>query len=142
MAKTETKTDKTYKVYLLYEDGDSGGGVRAGDENEAWPNYENVHHHFKPTGLKRKAPSWSETIEIDFDPKGLEHLYVVVVRYSSGCTFGNSYGHWEIIGAYKTYNKAEKMEMSIPDNGYSGSKPWKGYFEAFEGVSVERVSFV
>lgn len=88
-----------------------------------------------------EAPEWSETINIDFDPKGMEHLYVVVVRYSSGSTFGSTHGHWYIVGAYKGYKEAEAVEVSISKNKYKGKryKPWEGYFESLEGVTVERL---
>lgn len=36
--------------------------------------------------------------------------YIVVVRYSSGNTFGNTFGHWHIEGAYQTFEKAENLE--------------------------------
>lgn len=134
--------EEKFKVYLLYEESTHGGEVCEGDENSNWPSYEDEYNEFYPKGLRLKPPEWSETIEVDFDPSGLDHLYVVVVRYSSGSTFGSTYGHWYIEGAYKAYDKAKKIEMAISkgtgkyDRAYM---PWEGYFESLEGVTVERL---
>ncbi len=144
------KTAEKFNVYLIYDESTHGGGVCSGQENEEWPSLEDEYNEFHPKGLRLKAPEWSETIEIDFDPAESEHLYVVVVRYSSGSTFGNTHGHWHIEGAYKSYEKAEKIERSISkDDGCYPSKkdyknrgymPWVGHFESLEGVTVERLN--
>jgi len=131
--------EEQYKVYLLYEESSHGGEICAGQEEDAWPSYEDQYHEFTPKGLRLEAPAWSETIEVDFDPKKLDHLYVVIVRYSSGDTFGTTLGNWHIIGAYKSFKKAEKIRISIDKNKYKGYKPWEGYFESLEGVTVERL---
>lgn len=148
MVKATKKTKRIkveYKVYLLYDEDTHGGGVCTGDENSDWPNYEDEHNTFTPKGLRLKTPDWSETIEVDFDPSGFDHLYIVVVRYSSGNTFGNTFGHWHIEGAYQTFEKAEKVETAIKKGtgkykeGEGHYHPWEGYFESLEGASVERM---
>ena len=131
--------EKKYEVYLLYEESTHGGEVCAGDEN-----YEDEYNTFTPKGLRLKPPEWSETIEVNFDPSGSDHLYVVIVRYSSGSTFGSTHGHWHIEGAYKTYDEAEKIKMAISKGTgeYANAghcHPWVGYFESLEGATVERL---
>ena len=132
---------------MIYEESSHGGGICAGDKNSEWPSHEDEYNEFSAKGLRLKPPDWSETIEVDFDPKESEHLYVVVVRYSSGSTFGSTHGHWYIEGAYKTYDEAEKIEIAIskgtgrydPEKKNRAYMPWVGYFESLEGASVERL---
>lgn len=156
MVKSKKKVEEVepYRVYLIYDEETHGGGVCRGDEDSDWPNHNDEYNTFTPKGLRLKPPEWSETIEVDFDPTELDHLYIVVVRYSSGSTFGRTHGHWHIEGAYKTYDEAEKIEMAISkgtgwydpekdygDRAYPGrtGMPWVGYFESLEGATVERL---
>ena len=128
-----------FEVYLRYESSTYGGAVCAGeDPNKRYVCHEPTHTEFTPTGIVLEQPGWSESIQVDFDPSKCDTLYVVIVRYSSGGTFGTSHGHWHVIGAYKTYIQAMKVEKTIPDK-YKGDKPWEGYFESFEKVGIERL---
>ncbi|MHA1794809.1 MAG: hypothetical protein ACTSUK_01760 [Promethearchaeota archaeon] len=130
---------KKYEVYLTYESGTSGGEICDGQQDSDWPDREDTCTMFVPKNIKLKAPEWSETIEIDFDPSKLEYLYVVIVRYSSGDTFGSTLGNWHIAGAYANFAKAKKIENKINNDTYKGYTPWVGYFEALEGVTVEKL---
>lgn len=144
---------EAYKVYLIYDESAHGGEICEGEEGSNYPEHEPEYNEFYPKGLRLKAPDWSETIEVDFDPSGLDQLYVVIVRYSSGSTFGTTHGHWHVIGAYESRDEAEKIEMAISkgtgmynrsEKGLYTDKnraymPWVGYFESLEEVTVERL---
>lgn len=114
---------------------------------------------------KDKAKSWVvQEVKADFVPKPGDWITLVTVRYQTGSTFGTTHGCWEIIGAYKTSEEAQKMadliwadenqcrkyeqEMrehqyrkgkkpEVPKNLYEGYKPWRGYFENLEDIQVE-----
>lgn len=143
--KTKKKVAETesYEVYLIYDSETWGGAICEGNEDSAWPDYEPTYTSFTPKGLRLKAPNWSETIKVDFDPSRSKHLYLVIVRYSSGSTFGTTHGHWHIEGAYKGYAKAEKVEIAISKGqgkyAEKNCNPWQGYFESLEEVTIERL---
>ena len=62
---------------------------------------------------------------------------LVIVRYSTGNTFGQSCGEWEVIGTYQDLDKADEVVKSIKDDTYDEKYPcWKGYFESLESVDV------
>jgi len=138
MAK-KSKKEEGYEIYLTYEEGRSGGEVRAGYEDADWPNYENKYIDFSLIGAWRTSAdkSWVETVTVDFDPVKSDKVYVVVVRYSTGNTFGKTCGDWHIEGAYSNLEIAEKIAKTIIDDTYKGYKPWSGFFESLEDVSVE-----
>lgn len=141
--KKKAEETESYEVYLIYDSETWGGAVCKGDEGSDWPNHEPTNTSFTPKGLRLKAPGWSETIKVDFDPSRSKHLYVVIVRYSSGGTFGTTHGNWHIQGAYKSYVKAEKVEIAISNSkgkyAEGNYNPWQGYFESLEKVTIERL---
>lgn len=136
--------DDKFHAYLTYQESHSGGGVVAGDEDSEWPCYEDEYIEFIPGILLRSLPNkelWCETLDLDFDPAEVAKLHVVIVRYSTGCTFGRTNGCWQVVGAYKTREEAEAVEKSIDDKTYDGYTPWEGYFEYLENSYVETMYF-
>ncbi|KKL77081.1 hypothetical protein LCGC14_2038470 [marine sediment metagenome] len=86
---------------------------------------------------------------IDFNPEDIQHIYMVVVRYESGDSFGRSYGNWKIVGVYKNVEDAQEIldkinydEKHRYDEDYKKEyekefRDWDGYFERFENVDIE-----
>ena len=78
------------------------------------------------------------------------NCWLVEVTYGTGDTFGRNNGHWEVMGIYKTKAEADAGEAAIQhcsDHGDSGShsdecwkgpRPWEGFFQLFESVSVSK----
>lgn len=135
----QTKPDpKPNCVYMTYVEDREGGEVCEGEEDLPYPSHEDEETTFDPTGLYLNAPAWSETIEVDFDPSSYlgQEIYVVVVRYSTGDTFGRRNGAWKVVGAYVNEEQVVKIEKSIEDGSYNKGHdvPWEGYFESFEGI--------
>jgi hypothetical protein len=124
------------KVYLRYEDHTSGGCALSDEE---YSNLEDEYVEFYPRSLHTQAGNWSEEINVDFDPAKLadKAVFLVHVRYSTGSTFGHSYGHWEVIGVYATRNEAAAVVKSIGDDSYSGYKCWNGYFDSLESAELD-----
>ena len=112
--KTEVKEEPKY-LYLVYDEYTEGGEICEGDEDSEWPNYEPIYHSFEPRALLHddSNQSWVETINVDFDAKVGSRVYLVIVRYSSGSTFGTSHGHWNIPAVKETYAEAEAIMDAI-----------------------------
>jgi hypothetical protein len=150
------------EIYMSYKEWRSGGGVCAGQDNNEWPMHEPENIEFTPTFLSTTAGNLVQTIETDFDPNQLvgSNIWIVIVRYSTGNTFGSSSGHWKVESAhtdeqtaldiaklietdYKKYPECEfgrEGKTPKPDQYFSphGYECWKGYFESLEGVEIHR----
>jgi len=132
-----------WTLYLTYDESMSGGEICEGQENDPWPSHEDEYIEFSLTRCNKTShlAAWSkESVEVDFKPEVGSNIWVVVVRYSKGGTFGRTNGAWNIIGIYKNAEEAKKVEASIHDNSYSGYKCWSGYFEELERVDVEQMT--
>ncbi len=148
---------KSY-VWLLYDSFSSGGGII--DPDEKWSSREDAYIEFTPLQLLCNEPGvvFQEQIEIDFDPVSLAggKVYVLVVRYTSGNTFGRSFGHWTVEGCSPDLESISKQKTLIKkdndqylgaigaakrnrkstylsDRGYNA---WQGYFESLEQVVI------
>jgi len=75
-------------------------------------------------------------MKVDFDLFSLEVIFWVVVRYTTGDTFGTSSGNWEKIGCYNNLKEAREVKKSIEDGTYEGYKCWDGYFEELEDIEI------
>jgi hypothetical protein len=76
------------------------------------------------------------TVNIDkFMVRGVgETLYLAVIVYSDGSTFGRTDGHHYIVGAYPTRDDASAAaNKAVTEADY---KPWEGYFSRFQGTEV------
>lgn len=99
---------------------------------------------------------YSKKFEVDAKPGDI--VFVVVVVYSTGSTFGRDEGNSQAVGVYKDPAQAKKVAQAIERNSehthsnnynpprdytievdgeeiYCGS--WVGYFESLERVVVE-----
>lgn len=76
-------------------------------------------------------------------------LYVVVVGYTSGDTFGRDGGHTAVLDAFTDADAAEELmeaavenrdrEYKMVHNGVEYYCPWVGYFENMEEINVWEV---
>lgn len=133
-----SKPKKKNEIYLTYESDQSGGGYEPG-ESGPYGCRKTTYRTFKLLGAWTTAQDWVETVEVDFTPKSGEKVYIIVVRYSTGDSFGRSNGHWHIEGAYNDRDEAEAIGKRIAHGNYKKDSylPWNGYFEHLEEVSVE-----
>lgn len=144
MAKKKKVQEKQeWSVYLTYEEDRSGGAICEGDEDSQWPSHENEYVEFEPKALFLYPTSFCETVCLDFDPSTEDTLHIVIVRYSTGSTFGRTLGCWHIEGAYVSYEEAESVAKAIEADKYKGTyKPWEGYFERLEGTDVYSMQLI
>lgn len=78
----------------------------------------------------------TNTLEADFDVKPGDVVFVVVVQYSTGDTFGRSDGQIHIYKIFNKYDEAADVQSKIL-NGEISDYVWTGYFEHLEDVYVE-----
>lgn len=137
------------KLYLYYKESTHGGEVCQGDEDSEWPNYEPEYTEVNFTKLCINSKSNWEVDEVEGpDVQVGDIVHLVIVRYSTGNTFGRSYGRWTLVEIFKDedFDKIESLEDKIRkqyslyrnnrkewDGEY---RPWIGYFEALEDIEV------
>jgi len=140
----------------------SGGGIVEGQENDSYPNRETEYNDHEVHGVfsedAKDGRGWSrynESVDVEFEPVTGAEVFLVVVTYSSGDTFGSSSGKVSIVGCYEEESQADSIASDIraDDNNtdhfgdnkkgkkerFTGYKPWTGYFEGLEGVEVHRL---
>lgn len=134
------------RLYLVYDETRSGGGICAGQENDPWPNREDeyIEVHFK--ALYRQPPSdrfFYDSFEVTEEVYNAEKVHMAVVRYGDGDTFGRSNGHWSVEGIFLTLAEAEETLAKLEEDAGKPftvgkyNKNWHGYFASFEGTQVE-----
>ena len=122
------------EIFIEYSSHSTGGDPLS---NERWSSRSDQHTEVRWRRACKEHPGgFPETIEVDFDPIEVDVVFFIVVRYTTGDTFGTSYGNWEDIGCYKSLKEAREVKKSIEDGSYEGYKCWEGYFESLEDVEL------
>lgn len=130
------------KIYVSYDESTSGG--EAEDPNDEW-----THHADRVTdltiyGLHKSKPSkpnasYDGIVILDPEILKLQHVYLVVVRYSDGGTFGRTCGYhmfWSI-RATEAEVLADKAMIEAPQDPLDRNfRPWEGYFAGLEDVEI------
>jgi len=102
------------KLHVEYDHSEYGGDALSDDK---WCDHEDVVVYFKPTNVhlnRANANSWrNEDIDSDEEVKSGDTVYLVVVRYSDGDTFGHSTGNYSFWGAYKNVERAKNLKELI-----------------------------
>ncbi|KKN88788.1 hypothetical protein LCGC14_0243950 [marine sediment metagenome] len=142
----------------------SGGEICEGEEDSSYPSRETEYKDHEVQGIyscdAKDGRGWSrynESIDVEFEPVTGAEVFLVVVTYSSGDTFGSSSGNVTVIGCYEEKAQADSIASDIraddidADRDYrrsgkktkkerfTGYKAWTGYFEGLEGVEVHRL---
>lgn len=153
-AKSPVFLPKAGEIYLTYNEYRSGG--EPDDPSDRWTSHADEIIEFHPTGLFTQKCSFQETLSVPFVPS--EHvdkpIYVVVVRYYDGSTFGRICGLWKVVGAF-TDNDGVKAALKAVNEGKNSQEvaeriapfvcedyfgAWFGYFSGFEGVEVHELT--
>lgn len=128
-------------LYLTYQEYETGGEPLSDDD---WCDYADAYITWNLLDCYKEKPDnyfTTETVQVPFDVVVDKPIYVVYVRYTTGCTFGTTYGSWYIVETFDNIEDAKTLNDSIDNDTYDGYKPWKGYFERFESCGIE-VMFV
>ena len=132
------------RLYLSYKTS-SSGGERESDEPYSCRSPQYIEVTF--TALSKESGSFfGHNIEVTDEVYAADEVFLVVVRYRDGDTFGTSHGNWTVWAATASEADALKIAETIEDGslekerskanrGYSGL-PWTGYFCGLEGVEV------
>jgi hypothetical protein len=150
--KTTSKQNKVSVVYTsIRSGGESTSGEMFSEREPAYTDFEVVRVSADHDGCLS-----SEEMPVNFDPNTANEVYVVVVRYSTGDTFGHSSGEYDFIGVFDNEVVARTIAESIREGhndenhkDYSkykalmGVKPeeyillrWEGYFEDLEQIEI------
>ena len=144
-----SKPSPEYRLYIDYESSARGGDPK---DDSHWPDYTDKHIDVKFIRFHREPPKtkfFYDSIIVPEELLSKDKLYLCVVRYSSGDTFGNSFGKWAIVGVTASYKEAELLleeaiKPSLPrKKGLRPSyKPWEGCFERLEKTEIHTLEVV
>lgn len=103
------------------------------DIGESWESYT-----FTALNLKKTDSEWNSVlIPIQFEVSPGETVFIVVLSYTDGCTFGYTTGQKQICGVFKDRKDAQKMRDFLnreEDTAYAYYG--HGYFERRESVDI------
>jgi hypothetical protein len=123
-------------IYVTYNERRSGGEPES-SERYCSRSDTIIEYNLKGASvMSPKSTSYYNTYEVAWETLP-SIIYVVLVRYKSGDTFGSSYGNGYVEGVYADEASAAAVMQSISGKSYKGYAPWDGYFERLESVDVE-----
>ena len=124
-----------------YEETDSDGlPLRFGD----WETY----YDSRVTGVFAREPTaWNDVgTEV---PDRTKEVYVVYVIYSTGSTFGRSYGEISVPAVFLTEDEARNCVSRISNNEFKSEESitrygleWNGWFESLEIVDYQKFEII
>ncbi len=122
------------RLYIDYSERRTGGEAIG---EGPWCSHEDEDTEVSFLGMYRTSPThkfFYDSIEVSEEVHKADEVYLCVVRYSTGSTFGRRNGAWTIIGVATDSRKAQEMlDKALNGDGY---KPWEGYFERLEGTEI------
>lgn len=147
------KEIKSEYLYLHYSQIETGGEVREGELGPyACREDSNREQIFYGLYTKKSENVYDyDTIEYKGSVKYLigKEVYVVIVKYDTGDSFGKSNGHFYAEGVYHTEEEATEIASLINKSrnvGYDKEspyrkktgryEPWRGYFERLNGAKI------
>jgi len=143
----------TTRLHVFIKSSSSGDGGYCDDKEQGSYDWRNP--SFKEIEIKsycclsednaKKEDLWAEAVEVEFEPKVGSQVFMVVPRYSTGNTFGTSYGEYTIHGIYSTLDKAQSVVKFLETeyDCYREAKinlsyrVWMGFFERLEEIQIE-----
>lgn len=129
-----------YPLYLDYEERQYGGDII--DPSDHWSDREDAYVEFYPRRLLKNRnnagvfPHGLMKDEVHGEFNINDPAFMIVVRYTTGDTFGRTCGYWHIEGVYTSRDFAEAIKRTIENGTYNGYNPWVGYFERLENVEI------
>ena len=137
--KKKPEPEKKPQLFLYYSESRSGGEICEGQEKDDWPSYETAYIELAIIGLFRDRQTikgYCEVIDVDDELIKAEKLYLALIRYGDGDTFGNSEGHTAFLGVAVTREDAQKLIDEALNDKSDTYRPWTGYFNTLEGSDV------
>ncbi len=131
-----------FELYIKTTESSYGGEPESDDQ---WCHHSDVVRtvSFDSVSRNRGSGFWGcgESFEVSKEVFNSDRVYLVIVRYSDGGTFGRTVGNWHVQDAFVDEESALKLASSILDRTYEKEnpqayKPWIGYFSGLEDVEV------
>lgn len=140
MPRKKKQKQPEFRLYIDYSEYITGGEA-IGDG--PFCDHEDEYREVYLNGVYRsmdspKAPFFYDSKEVAEETFKKDTVYLVVVRYTTGNTFGTIHGAWHIEGIYPDAAQAAIACRKIEDGTYQGYKPWDGYFERLENVDIRQ----
>lgn len=140
--KAKSKQPVTTEVYVDYKEIGSGREDRSTGDGKwdfEWSEERDI--DVRDVWLNREmASTWCvETMSCEGKVEPGDVLYLIVVRYSSGDTFGHGTGYYHFEKITKSAEEAVALRKSIEEGTHKGYKPWDGYFESLERVEMHKL---
>lgn len=124
-----------YDLYLRYVETERILESKEGDHN-----YEKS---FVPLSLHINKPEKGifDRIAVDFDPSDEKVVWLVVVRYRDGSSFGFTEGQWSVKGAFLSSSDAYALKEQIENDAVPSEMhcEWKSYFATLTDVTIHRM---
>ena len=147
------------KLYIDFTATEDVGEDTYGD-NGPYTGYRETHTSIDVRSLHREpVETFGEDVDVDAKTFNAKEGYLVIVRYSTGSTFGHETGKYLFVAVFTDRDDADALAAEIEkDNKNSRNKDkwtfnpktpnvayteggihcsWKGYFERLESVDVE-----
>lgn len=139
--KTNSDSPRVYIEYNSFTD----GGERI-NPDERWSNRTDQNTTLTVQKLYASEPKhlfFRDSIEVDPSVLECSEVYLVVVRYQTGDTFGRSLGNFHFYSVRKTEQEAIEdrwvCESPVKKGNYENYRPWDGYFERLEFVEIMKM---
>lgn len=133
---------------------DGGSGPYEGYSSN-WNSYDGceVRYLRDKEGVHGDIGYATRQVDVTFDVKPGDVVYVVVAVFTTGGTFGEDSGLTEVVRVYEDFDKAERLVAFLWDDYknkprtygevdfegdpiYTGT--WKGYFESLDDIHLEK----
>lgn len=140
-----TRQMERYELFIDTTEDSYGGEAESDDE---WCHHSDIVKTVEFNCVYRKKNSksfWGGTsFEVTEEVYKAPRVFLAIVRYSDGGTFGRTVGYWEIMGAFTTEAEALAMTASIEGGTFKTDyphlarsyMPWEGYFSGLQGTEV------
>ena len=137
------------ELYVEYESYCTDS-YHSGEQYGDW--HEHRDHRIEGVRLSKPSYSGSEKFTVDYDVKPGDNVYVLVMVYGTGDSFGHSTGNVEILWVFKDIKVAREAERKINNLGEDAysmkiktdsgktiqlSNPSAGYFESLEHLHIQ-----
>ena len=126
------------KIYIEYSSSSDGGDPLT---SERWSRRTDRRTTLDVKRLYKSEPThlfFKDVLEVEASVLECKVVFLVVVRYKDGDSFGDCYGnfHFYSIRATKKEAEADKAIIESPRGENDDYRPWDGYFERLEEVEI------
>lgn len=136
------KDKEPSKVYIEYDEIRTGGEP---EDDSMYSYREDAYITVDFKCLHKSQPKhrfFYDSKEVPEEFLKKDRLYLAVVRYSTGDTFGHTEGAWHIVDVCDSYKAAHDLLEEEIKPSTKGYKPWEGYFERFERTEIHELFLV